>query len=478
MTSANRCDHWISEEAVSDERGYKPCDACGDLVSPEVWPNRITRNLLRYGSTKVSPETPSGTPVQGADQGGGHKGHQGQGHLRQTAAGGRKLRVTRASQVKVRRQRWLWENWIVLGGLTLLAGREGLGKSTIIGGICAQVTLGQVDGEYKGEPRTVIYLHSEDARDTTIVPRLVAAGADLERVIFVDAVQADEDGEFESQVVLPMDVAAMADLAIEHDAALVILDAATSVIDSRLDGDKDRQMRKGLEAIARGIGERAGCAVVGVVHFGKRDSGDTGKLILGSIAWSQVARSVLAVAKDEESGNLVLSATKSNLAPGDAASLSARIVSCEVPTDDGAANVGRVEWLGETEQNARDLLAGPEPEGGRSQIDEAIEWLHDYLTGQGGSARAGDVIKAARVDGIAERTLQRAREKAGIPSAKGLGGWGWSLEGANVSNRLSSEDAKAPTDAHVQAPWRLGALASSDEATVHEFTARRRGGKS
>jgi hypothetical protein len=182
----------------------------------------------------------------------------------------------------------------------------------------------------------VIYLHSEDARETTIVPRLVAAGADLNRVIFVDAVTTAEGDEFESQVVLPSDVTELAELAIDADAALVVLDAATSVIDSRLDGDKDRQMRIGLESIARGIGERADCAVLGIVHFGKRDSADTGTLILGSIAWSQVARSVLAVAKDDETGDLVISATKSNIAPGDAASLSARLI------DRGAGPVSRL----------------------------------------------------------------------------------------------------------------------------------------
>lgn len=351
---------------------------------------------------------PEDDPEQWADQDGPRESTP-------EAPGRRHLRVTKASQVKVRRQRWLWDNRIVLGGLTLLAGREGLGKSTISCDICAQVTLGTLDGEFKGEPRAVIYLHSEDARDTTIVPRLVAAGADLDRVVFVDAVQTDEDGEFESQVVLPTDVAALAQLAIDEDAALVVLDAATSVIDSRLDGDKDRQMRKGLESIARGIGERAGCAVLGIVHFGKRDSGDTGKLILGSIAWSQVARSVLAVAKDEESGDLIISATKSNLAPGDASSLSARLVDRAVPTEDGVTHVGRVEWLGETDQNARDLLAGPDQAEDRTERATAEAWLEDYLTEQG-KAPSFDTKKAAKAAGIAERTLERARRAIGVTS--------------------------------------------------------------
>jgi hypothetical protein len=326
----------------------------------------------------------------------------------------RKLRVTKASQVKIRRQRWLWRDRIVLGGLTLLGGREGLGKSTIAADLVAQVTTGRLDGEFRGEPRACVYLHTEDARDTTIVPRLVAAGADLDRVVFVDAVTADEHGEIESQPVFPSDVAAMAELAIEEGAALVVLDAATSVIDGRLDGDKDRQMRRGLEAIARGIGERANCAVLGIVHFGKRESGDTGRLILGSIAWSQVARSVLAVARDEEEGSLVISATKANLAPGDTPSLSARVASKSVITEDGITSIGRIEWLGETDRHARDLLAAP-PEEDRTERATAEAWLEDFLTAEG-KALSKDIKAAARKADIAERTLQRARKALGVVS--------------------------------------------------------------
>lgn len=388
----------------------------------------------------------------------------------------RRLKVTKASEVVMRRLRWLWPLRIVLGGLTLLAGREGIGKSTVAAWLCAAVTRGELEGELHGQPRTVIYVNSEDARDYTIVPRLRAAGADLERVIFVDAVMPGDEGE--SSIVLPGDVDLLAEVVAENGAALVVLDAATSTIDSRLDGDRDRQMRQGLEAIGRGIGERCNCAVLGIVHFGKRESSDTGKLILGSIAWSQVARSVIAVALDEDSGNLVVSRTKGNLGM-EPPSLSARIVAAAIETEDGPTSVGRIEWLGETDRDARDLLGNAEAEV-RSELDEAREWLLEYLLGKGGSAPAGEVIRDGKRDGIAERTLQRARKKAGIGSRKAPTGWVWDLpeqganpdgeetgeQGANQPDAVTSEDAKAPTDTHVHEPWRLGALAPSEDPAV------------
>lgn len=380
-----------------------------------------------------------------------------------------------ASSIKPRRVRWLWYRRIVQGGLSLFAGREGLGKSTLAGDLAAQVTQGLLDGEFKGKPRHVIYITSEDAREFTVVPRMIAAGADMDRILFVDVHHGKST---ESPVVLPLDLDALADLIDEYNAALVVLDAATSVMDGRLDGDRDRQMRQALEPVSK-MAERTDCAVLGIVHFGKRESADTGKLILGSIAWSQVARSVMAVAKDDDTGHLVISNTKANLAPGDTPSLSAVIREAMVAIEgDDPAEVGRVEWLGETEHDARDLLGGGQDEV-QSELEEAAGWLRAYLEDpkQGGAAPAGEILKLAKRDGIAERTLQRARKKIGVTTNKGPNGWTWSLSAAEPSQgakddkddtpdgkapseeSATSEDAKAPTDMHARVPWRLGALA-------------------
>ncbi|MCF7552224.1 AAA family ATPase [Pseudonocardia sp. WMMC193] len=338
----------------------------------------------------------------------------------------RRLRRTPASAVTMRRLRWLWSNRIVLGGLTLLAGREGLGKSTVAVDLAAQVTRGELAGEFLGEPRHVIYVNSEDARDSTIVPRLVAAGADLDRVVFLDAISPTDD---ESPLVLPHDTRLLAEEIEELGVALVVLDAATSVIDSALDGDRDRQMRRGLEPISK-LAADTGVAVVGIVHFGKRESADTGKLILGSIAWSQVARSVLAVARDEDTHQLVISSTKANLAPGDAPSLAVGLVPAAVETPDGITQVARVEWHGETTQRAEELLAvSPEGED-RSLIAEAVTWLLGYLADEkrAGSAGAGEILRAAKADGFNERLLQRARKRAQVSTHRTATGWTWTLD--------------------------------------------------
>lgn len=357
----------------------------------------------------------------------------------------RRLVLTTATAVQPERQRWLWADRIPAGALCLLAGREGLGKSTIAVDLAAQVTRGELAGELHGQPRDVLIVATEDNRATTIVPRLIAGGADLHRVHFADV---EEDGVTGAPV-FPVDTDRLADAARARRAALVILDAATSVIDGRLDGDRDRQMRQALEPLGR-MAADLDASVLGVVHFGKRADADTGKLILGSIAWSQVARSVLAVAVDEDSGVLLVQPTKHNLGPGDVRSIAARIVPATVPTGNGPTSVGRVEWLGEVESDARDHLGRREgdTEDARDR-DEAGIWLLDHLSEHDGEAPAGEVLKAALKDGFPARTMQAARKRVGVRSSKSSlrGGWVWTLnpEGAAKAPKAHEHNAPAPS---------------------------------
>ncbi len=328
--------------------------------------------------------------------------------LDQGNGNGRRLKVTRGSDVKMQRVRWVMDDWIPAGSLTLLAGREGLGKSTIAAALCAQITRGQLDGELRGTPHTVLYVHSEDSREFTVAPRLLAAGADMDRVIFVDVETSHTDS---GTLILPLDTLALEDVVAQHKVAFVVLDAATSSMSSELSGKDDRAVRQYLEPLAQ-LAARQGCVVFGLCHFGKRDGADTGKLILGSIAWSQVARSVLSVAKDDDTGNLIVTNTKGNLAPR-TRSMEAEIVSTTVPTDDGPTEVGALRWLGETDRDARELLTGPEDED--DDRTEVEKWLEDYLTEQGSAPRKDVFIEAAKLK-FAERTVKRAAKKIGVES--------------------------------------------------------------
>lgn len=385
--------------------------------------------------------------------------------------GARRLRITRGSAVQTRRIHWVMPDWIPSASLTLLAGREGLGKSTIAASICASITSGTLEGELHGTPRNVLYIHTEDAREFTVAPRLRAAGADMDRVLFVD-VQTDvtDDGT----LILPLDTLALEKVIAEHEVAFVVLDAATSSMSSELSGKDDRAVRQYLEPLSQ-LAARQNCVVFGLCHFGKRDGADTGKLILGSIAWSQVARSVLSVAQDEDSGHLVVTNTKGNLAPR-TRSMEAHIKSVTIPTDDGDAEVGAIEWLGESSRDARELLQGPDESDGEDRT-EAENWLADYLT-EAGRPAAKQVKLDARKQGISEPTIKRAAKKLGV--VYGYEGFPrtsvWSLpvkSAQSAHGTLTREPAEPaePTGPH-QGKRRepAGTNLQSAHARVHEPT--------
>lgn len=359
---------------------------------------------------------------------------------------GRRLKITRGSDVKMQRVRWVMEDWIPAGSLTLLAGREGLGKSTLAAQICAQITTGSLEGELHGMPRNVLYIHSEDSREFTVAPRLKAAGADMDRVLFVDVETAQTDS---GTVILPLDLGSLEKVIVQHQVAFVVLDAATSSMSSELSGKDDRAVRSYLEPLAQ-LAARQGCVVFGLCHFGKRDGTDTGKLILGSIAWSQVARSVLSVAKEEDSGNLVVTNTKANLAPR-TRSMEATIVSTSVETEDGPTEVGVLRWLGETTRDARELLSGADDE--TEERDEITMVIRDYLIECGGSAPAADVLKVTRAVGLSDNAVKKARKKAGVRTCKdGFSkGWVWTIEPAPA--RDSTQDSKEGAEEPAMGTW-------------------------
>ncbi|WOC12575.1 AAA family ATPase [Gordonia sp. MP11Mi] len=342
---------------------------------------------------------------------------------------GRQLRITKGSDVTMKTINWWEPDWIPAAALTLLAGREGLGKSTIACHWCARETR---------EGNHVLYLHTEDSREHTVAPRLKAAGADMSKVLFVDVETETTD---EGNVVLPLDTDRLDDLLDEYNVTFVVLDAATSAMSSTLSGKDDRQVRQYLEPLSK-LAAKHDAVFLGLVHFGKRDGADSGKLILGSIAWSQVARSVLSVALDPDSGNLVVTNTKGNLAPR-TRSVEAHIVSKTVQIGDGDTAVGVLEWLGETTSDARDFLSG---EDGQSNRD-VDDWLREYLSVE--RRKATDVFQAADANGFSKDQVKRAKKRVGVHAVKEINSWWWELSTV-VEGEVIEPEAKGASTPHAR----------------------------
>src|ERR1019366_5685184 len=111
-----------------------------------------------------------------------------------TATPTSKMVVRRASSITREVLSWLWPNRIPFGKLTLFVGHPGIGKgmATMHVIACASTGTGWVDCDNTNTPVDSILISTEDSAGDTLVPRLQAAGADLDRVIVFDKMTTEQ----------------------------------------------------------------------------------------------------------------------------------------------------------------------------------------------------------------------------------------------------------------------------------------------
>lgn len=325
----------------------------------------------------------------------------------------RHIVLTDASTIAPRPVKWLWRDRMPLGELTLLGGREGIGKSSVAYTMAAWITTGNMKGEFCGQPRAVIVVATEDSWSHTIVPRLMAAGADLKLVYRVDVVTSEG---LSGTLTLPSDVAAMERAVKEVDAAFVLLDPLMSRLSTSLDTHKDAEVRTALEPLTA-FAHSAGIAVLGIIHVNKGSSVDPLTLIMGSRAFPAVARAVLVAMKDpEDESRVLLGLEKSNLGRRDLPTFVYRIASELVAsTDEGPIYTGKVVWLDETNRSVAEAMAAAgEGPGAASATSECAEWLEDYLQSSGGGIDSATVKEAAKKQGHSGFAMRHARKRLGV----------------------------------------------------------------
>ncbi|MEU8524834.1 AAA family ATPase [Streptomyces sp. NPDC048629] len=378
----------------------------------------------------------------------------------------RQLRLTRASDIEPEPVVWAWldegEGRVPAGALSVAAGREGTGKSSFGMWMAAHVTRGTLPGSFHGRPRAVFYVAVEDSWKQTIVPRLIGAGADLDLVYRVEAVEA-EFGE--TTLSLPQDNSLMEAAIKEHGVALVVLDPLMSCIGKGIDTHRERDVRTALDPLAR-MADRTGAVLLGIAHFNKGSGTDPASLITGSGAFKNVPRAVFGFARDDDNECRVMTQAKNSLGRADLPSLAYNIETAEVPTRTGTAYVGRFVFLGQSTRTVDEILAAG-VETDRGERDEAADWLRGYLMDQGGEAFARDVKKAAAADDISERTLQRAMRKAGVVSARAGFGKGsvWRIEALTVDTHSEDASPSAPQSRHSRQAPDSGANGATGGAT-------------
>ncbi len=316
---------------------------------------------------------------------------------------------------------WLWPGRLPLGKLTLLEGDPGTGKSTLTLEIAARVSRGEaLPGGTPMLPRGVVLWTAEDDLSDTVAPRLIAAGADMTRIVAREFVLG---AEFERRPPTLDDVETLLDDIQRVDAAFLLVDPLVAFLLSGTNIYNDMQVRRALGPLAD-LAAETGIAAVGVRHLHKRASGNPIYAGGGSIGFAGAARSVLLCGKDPDDATgerRVLARSKSNLA-GSVPALAFRLAA--------AGDVSRVEWLGESTHTAASLLVPKE--NAPSPGDEAGDFLMDWL--RDGPVGSAVLFEAAGKEGVAHNTLRRAAERLGVEKKREGFGSGskvyWALPGA------------------------------------------------
>jgi putative DNA primase/helicase len=359
---------------------------------------------------------------------------------KETSTRGRHLVSRRASEVAPRDIEFLWDGRLARGKHTCVGGEPGGGKSQLSFAVAAAITTGGIwpCDEGCAPVADVIILNAEDAQEDTIIPRLMAASADLRRVHLVNAVR--EGGRRNRAFSLLTDLDLLEkkidEINKSGNVLLVIIDPISAYL-GKTDSHKNSEVRGVLEPVSE-MAARKGVAVLSITHFSKSGAGAGTKALhrfVGSIAFVGAPRAAFAVVEDPQNeGRMFFLHAKNNMGKrpqGLAFRMEQRLL-------DGLSRpVSFITWESEPVTITANQALGSNDHCETTATDDAVEFLRVVLAESAlkvieveAEARAACLLGAGQ--SISQsKPFRAARKILGIKpyQAKGerASGWVWSL---------------------------------------------------
>ena len=299
------------------------------------------------------------------------------------------VKIIRMSDVELTPVEWLWKPYLPFGKLSVLQGNPGEGKTYFAMHLAAACTNGKLlPNMERMEPFNVIYQTAEDGLGDTVKPRLIEAGADLDRVLVID----------DSDVQLTLSDERIEKAIIENNARLVIIDPIQAYLGADVDMNRANEVRPIFMRLGQ-VAQRTGCAILLIGHLNKAAGMQSLQRGLGSIDIAAV-RSVMFIGKLKHDPTMrILTHEKSSLAPP-GASLAFSL-----------GDEGGFRWVGEYDITADEMLSGIEPQR-ETKTQQAKDLICTLLAG-GKQVLSEDIDKAALERGIPGRTVRDAKRELG-----------------------------------------------------------------
>ena len=300
------------------------------------------------------------------------------------------VKIIRMSDVELTPVEWLWKPYLPFGKLSVLQGNPGEGKTYFAMHLAAACTNGKLlPNMERMEPFNVIYQTAEDGLGDTVKPRLIEAGADLDRVLVID----------DSDVQLTLSDERIEKAIIENNARLVIIDPIQAYLGADVDMNRANEVRPIFMRLGQ-VAQRTGCAILLIGHLNKAAGMQSLQRGLGSIDIAAAVRSVMFIGKLKHDPSMrILTHEKSSLAPP-GMSLAFSL-----------GDEGGFRWVGEYDITADEMLSGIEPQR-ETKTQQAKDLICALLAG-GKQVLSEDIDKAALERGIPGRTVRDAKRELG-----------------------------------------------------------------
>ena len=300
------------------------------------------------------------------------------------------VKIIRMSDVELTPVDWLWKPYLPFGKLSVLQGNPGEGKTYFAMHLAAACTNGKLlPNMERLEPFNVIYQTAEDGLGDTVKPRLIEAGADLDRVLVID----------DSDVQLTLSDERIEKAIIENNAKLVIIDPIQAYLGADVDMNRANEVRPIFMRLGQ-VAQRTGCAILLIGHLNKAAGMQSLQRGLGSIDIAAAVRSVMFIGKLKHDPIMrILTHEKSSLAPPG------------VSLAFSLGDEGGFRWVGEYDITADEMLSGIEPQR-ETKTQQAKDLICTLLAG-GKQVFSEDIDKAALERGIPGRTVRDAKRELG-----------------------------------------------------------------
>ena len=300
------------------------------------------------------------------------------------------VKIIRMSDVELTPVDWLWKPYLPFGKLSVLQGNPGEGKTYFAMHLAAACTNGKLmPNMERMEPFNVIYQTAEDGLGDTVKPRLIEAGADLDRVLVID----------DSDVQLTLSDERIEKAIIENNARLVIIDPIQAYLGADVDMNRANEVRPIFMRLGQ-VAQRTGCAILLIGHLNKAAGMQSLQRGLGSIDIAAAVRSVMFIGKLKHDPTMrILTHEKSSLAPP-GLSLAFSL-----------GDEGGFRWVGEYDITADEMLSGIEPQR-ETKTQQAKDLICTLIAG-GKQGLSEDIDKAAQERGIPGRTVRDAKRELG-----------------------------------------------------------------